>query len=357
LSRVLSRRLAACALGAALVLAIAAPARAQDDGGGGGEFPDDDEAVKPRPMEPAPSQPESRPATAPVVAPPASGPAHSAEVEEEPPPGFAQEPDEKLRIPRIRLEGAFDTIFYQARAKSGERGLGATAIELTRDLKLPSPALGARFTAVLKVHRFLAFGAEWHGWSATGPTRSISRRLSYGDAVFPPRQRMFGKIEVMQGDLNIRIVAADDARFRAEFFFGMAWISFRLGIHPESPFMQVPFDTRLVQGTSKREEEYFGPTLGLFFCWNFHERVAVFFEQRSGYIAPARFGSLASWARAGFRFHLGGGVEVLVAGAWDSGQILDIRDASIFPQRSPGHVYHWANWFGGGPEIGLSYTY
>lgn len=323
-SRIAERRGALLGLALGLALAGAAPARAEE-----------------------PQEPHE---------PPASEPSRSAEVEDELAPGFGQDPDEKPRIPRIRLEGAFQSIWFESRAKNGHRGT-ANTIKPHQDLEVPNQAFAARATVVLKLHRVVAIGAEYRFFDSDGPAPILRRRVAYGLAILPPGQRAFGKIEVMQGDLDIRIVAADNARFRAEYFAGMAWISFRLGIHPQPPFLQASPDTRMVQGDSKREEDYFGPTLGLFFAWNFHDRIAVFLENRSAYICPARFGSYASWIRAGFRFRIRDGLEIVLAGSWESGQILEIRDAGFFGKRASGHIFRSAAWFGGGPEIGLSFTY
>src|SRR5204862_511391 len=98
--------------------------------------------------------------------------------------------------------------------------------------------------------------------------------------------------------------------------------------------------------------------------WNVGERgaivlklphyVAVFVDQYSGYFS-LRIGSVTSVARAGIRLHVGRGVELVLAASLIAGNIFDIHDR--WESRPHGHRYRVADWTGGGPDLGLSYTF
>jgi hypothetical protein len=286
-------------------------------------------------------------------------PQRSPEEPEEPvPPGFGQGRDEEPRIPRFRIELAFQPVFFQARGRDGKNH-ESTTIDFHDDFRMPQFALGTRATFVLKVHRYLAFGLEWHHFAADSPTVTLKHRVGWGVASLAAGQNASASVEIQQADFDVRIVAADDERFRAEFFFGVGVLSYRSAVHPRAPYLLAfPGDSSArAQGSSNGFQETLVPALGLFFCWNLDPRVAVFFENRSGYISPMRFGSIGSWVRAGFRIHIGDGLELMLGGFWNSGQIYPIRDAPFFKERGPAHRFEKASWYSGGPEFGISFTY
>ena len=95
-----------------------------------------------------------------------------------------------------------------------------------------------------------------------------------------------------------------------------------------------------------------------FFCWNFHPRIAVYFETCSSYFSWYRtFGSLASINHGGFRLRVWEGCEVVAGFFIISGQVYDIRDRLKLVGVESSHVFHQASWLGGGPELGISITY
>ena len=61
-------------------------------------------------------------------------------------------------------------------------------------------------------------------------------------------------------------------------------------------------------------------------------------------------------SRTGIRWHVGGGVEVIVAFAFNAGMIEDHRD--LWGGRArPGHTWRQVTWTYMGLEVGLTFVY
>jgi hypothetical protein len=278
--------------------------------------------------------------------------------------GFGQEEDEQPRLPRIRLElsalgGWFDTEFREGKAGLSNR------FDVQSDLGLPRFMLGFRAAGAVKVHRFLSIGGEYFRFSAEGPRTIVHSDFRLGSlpAEAPPFTAVRGTMELQQASFTLRFVAADDNEIRAEFSGGVTWVSCRVGLHPQPPFPPLPPGGRLPggglsAGASASNEAWLAPAIGTFFAWNFHPHVGIFLDSTSSYFSfyPS-FGSLASINRVGFRFRIWAGLEVVAGAFLVSGQVYDIKDRLNVIGVSSNHTFHQASWIGGGPELGLSFTY
>jgi hypothetical protein len=278
-------------------------------------------------------------------------------------PGFGQDRDEEPRVPRIRLEASYLGAIFDSSYRFGKTGQ-SNRFDPQSDLGLPRWTNGFRTAIVLKLHRYIAIGAEYFRFASEGPT--ITSRSDYRTGFIPSEvpygSRLSATMELQQLDLTARFVAADDDEIRAEFAVGFVWVSYRLGFHPKPPYPALGPDGRLPGGglsigTSNANEAYLAPSIGTYFCWNFHPRVAIFFDTTSAYVSlHSTFGSLASINRAGFRVRVVAGLEIVVGLFVVSGQVYDIKDRIPFVV-GQSHTYHQASWLSGGPDVGLSFTY
>lgn len=273
--------------------------------------------------------------------------------------GFGQDPGETPRIPRVRIEltalGAWmDSEFRQGVAGRSNR------FNPQSDLGLPRFTLGERIAGTLKIHRYLAIGAEYLRLSSEGHTTRVKGDFRVGDAPseVPPYSHVAAAMELQQASFTLRFVAADDETIRAEFSGGITWVSYRLGFHPRLPAPDVLPGGGMFRGTSESNEAWLCPAIGTFFAWNFHPNVAVFLDSCSSYFSWYRtFGSIASINRFGLRWRVWDGLEIVTGFFIVSGQVYDIRDRLKLVGVESSHVFHQASWLGGGPELGLSFTY
>ncbi len=281
-------------------------------------------------------------------------------------PGFGQEEGEAPRLPRVRLELNALMGFMDSDFRRGKAGL-SNRMNPQEDLGLPRFTFGARASAVVKIHRYLALGAEYFRFSSEGSKARVRYDIRIGSAPseVTPFSYVSAAMELQQTNLTIRFVAADDAHIRAEFCGGVTWVSYRLGFHPKLPAPVDQFDSegRLpgggqFRGTSVKNEAYLAPAIGTYFVWNFHPNVAIFIDTTSSYFSFWRkFGSIASLNRAGFRFRLFDGLEIVTGVFIASGQVYDVRDRLKFIGIGSSHEFRQASWLAGGPEVGVSFTY
>ncbi|MBI3722586.1 glycosyltransferase family 39 protein [bacterium] len=317
-----------------LLLALPATARAQEASPGARDTPAPPPIASPRRDEKEPR------------------PAEKGEQEKE---GFGQEPGAEPRLPRIRLEVSYVAAFLQSRARQGRTGASNTIFP-HENVHVPRWNMGERGSVVVKLHRYLAVGFEFVRVSSEGSREPVNKDVRWGGipTEVPEGSRASGSVEIEQGNVSLRLVAADGPEFRVEVGAGFAWSSYRLAIHPAPP-LTLGAGGGLPFGSSRRIVGYFAPTLGTFFSWNVAgSRVAIFLDQYSGYFAT-RIGSVTSFARAGVRFQVARGFEIVLGAFLIAGNIFDIHDR--WENRAHGHRWRVADWTGGGPDIGLSFTY
>ncbi len=279
--------------------------------------------------------------------------------------GFGQDADEPPRIPRIRIELSAMGAIFDCYFREGKAGL-SDRFDVESDAGLPRFTPGFLVAGQVKLHRYIALGAQYFLFSVEGPRSTIRHDLRLGNlpAEFPPYSDVKGTMALQQATMTFRFVAADDNEIRAEFAAGFTWVSMRVGIHPQAP-APPPYNLMGQQpgggyftGVSERAQAWLAPTLGTFFAWNFHPDVAAFVDTTSAYFSfYPTFGSLATIDRLGLRFKVWNGLEIVTAMFVVSGQVYDIKNRFQFAGTSSDHTYHQASWFGGGPELGVSFTY
>ena len=278
--------------------------------------------------------------------------------------GFGQGEDEQPRIPRVRIELSAIGAVLDSEFREGKAGL-SNRFDPQSDLGLPRFTPGFRAAGEVKLQRYLALGGEYFRVSEEGGRTNVHSdfRLGMLPSEAPPGTAVIGTMELQQASFTVRFVAADDTEIRAEFSGGVTWVSFRVGMHPQPPFPALPPGGRLPgggfsAGDSETNQAWLAPAIGTFFAWNFHPHVGVFIDSTSSYFSfHPSFGSLASINRAGFRFRIWAGLEVVVGAFIVSGQIYDIKDRLNLIGVNSNHTFHQASWIGGGPELGLSFTY
>jgi hypothetical protein len=279
--------------------------------------------------------------------------------------GFGQDPDDPPRIPRIRLELSAMGAVMDSTFREGENGR-SNLFDPQSDLGLARFTPGFDVQGQIKLHRYFAIGAEYFRFSQEGNRTSLRYDIRMGPlpSEFPPYTNVKAAMELQQSSFTLRFIAADDNEIRAEFSVGVTYVRFRVGIHPQAP-APPPADSEGHQpgggfytGVSQANQAWLAPALGTLFAWNFHPNVAIFLDTTSSYFSfYPTFGSLASIDRLGLRFKIWNGLEIVTAMFLVSGQIYDIKDRLNFIGVSSSHTYHQATWIGGGPELGLSFTY
>lgn len=281
--------------------------------------------------------------------------------------GFGQDPDEPPRLPRVRIELDALGAWMDSEFRNGKAGL-SNRFNPQYDLGLPRFTLGEHVSFTLKLHRYFAIGAEYFRLSSEG--RKVRTRSDFrmGDlpSEVPPYSFVAAAMELQQATFTLRFVLADDAEIRAEFSGGITWVSYRLGFHPQNPPPPPSaFDSNgrlpgggVFAGSSKSNEALLAPSIGTFFAWNFHPNIAVYVESVSSYFSFwKQFGSLASINRAGLRWRVWEGLEIVTGVFVVSGQVYDIRDRLDVVGVGSSHHFRQASWLGGGPELGVSFTY
>jgi hypothetical protein len=323
-----------CALS---LVAFALPSRAQEK--------EPEEPLAPDAGEPAPA-----PTPKPTPTPATSTPPRDE-------PGFGQAPDEAPRLPRIRLEGAFAGAWFDSLARIGHTG-ASNSINPHDDLHVPRWLVGERGLIVLKFHRWFAAGIEYLEFSGEGASKPVRRDVRIGGNVpteVPQGFRASGVLEWEETHASARLVLADDAQIRAELVLGAAWARVRLGVHPQGPWAPTPLPGfGQPKGTSRSVGSIFFPTLGLFLAWNPIEELGFYLEEHTGYLGMP-VGTYNSVMRGGIRLHVFRGLEVLLGAFIVDGQFYDVHDR--YENRARGHIFRQVRWLGGGPDVGLSFTY
>jgi hypothetical protein len=313
------------------------------------------------------AQEDEKPASAPAPAPTATTAPVGSEDSllpkdwgpppKKPNPGFGQDEGDEPRLPRIRIEGAFLGALMDSVARFGHTGRSNT-IHTHEDLHVPRWVEGARGEIVIKLHDWIAVGCEYltlRGESSVEPVRKDIRLGGNIPTEVPQGFRASADTELQEVNTSLRLVLADTRTIRAEFCLGASWASFRLGVHPSPPIAMPPLPGGgQTRGTSRSADAFFLPTLGIFFAWNVTSHFGVFVEQHSGYLST-KLGSVISVARAGFRVRVWEGLEVVAGIFIVDGQFYEAQER--YEARGRGHIYRQADWIGGGPDIGLSFTY
>lgn len=280
--------------------------------------------------------------------------------------GFGQEEGEAPRLPRFRGEISALGAELDSEFRQGTAGL-SNRFDPQSDLGLPRFTPGFRVSGVIKLHRYFALGAEYFHFGIDGERRTMIHhdfRMGPYPTEVTPGSHVFAAMELQQASFTARFVLSDDSFIRAEFSGGVTWVSYRLGLHPQLP---APATTApngslpgggFYRGDSESNEAWLAPAIGTFFAWNFHPNIALFFDSCSSYFSFWRtFGSIASINRAGLRWRIWDGLEIVTGAFVVSGQVYDIRDRLKFVGIGSSHGFHQASWLGGGPEIGISFTY
>lgn len=319
----------------------AASARADDLVGVG----DDDEPIDLRealraPIEAPVGWPWSRRSGLAQVDTPSAGPAA-------PPPATGTDAHLAYPYPRFRLEAYVRvTGGYRARVKHGRNGI-ANTWEPEHDAHLPQvPVPGYRFIFDARLVKRISLGVHYTRLLVDGPTRSIHHAgIGLQATRFPGNTRVETKIDLQVGEVFARYVVLDSRRARLAVGTGAAWASHR--VHLVS-------DTANASG---RVEAFFLPTVTYWFSLQLVPVVSFFFESMTGVIAPWRFPSVVSEFRIGFRWHLGGHVEIVTAVGSSWGMIHDTDD--LFGGKRKSSTKHWrrAEWSAIGGELGLAITF
>lgn len=257
------------------------------------------------------------------------------------------EGDIELRLPRLRFE-ATARIAGLGRTKT-KIGPARTAHTFapTTDTHLPrEPMWGGRLMLEMRFHEALAVGVHYTTLQLDGPRRHVHHTgVALGTVVFPGGSRVKTSLDIQEGDVFLRYVVLDDVRYRLGFGIGAGWTSYRIQLRGGALH------------AGGRVETFFTPTVGYFLALRLLPATYVYVESSAGLIAPWRFPSLYAETRAGLRFHLGQGVELLLAVNFTSAQIEDVDDLWGGRPDRPDHRWKQASWSAVGGEVGFSFTY
>lgn len=244
--------------------------------------------------------------------------------------GFKVEEDEgePLSLPRIRLElwfrggGLGETSF-----KKGP-DYNAGRFTLHKDAAVPRiPIFGLRAVAEVRFHEDWSAGVHATGSVLEGPKRRLHWRGIRLQGRYLTPQRMRTRIEIAFAQAFVRRVFRDDARIRLAFGAGLAWTSLRIRIRNQ------------VQRADGRIQAYLAPTIGYMFSFRLWEHCHIWIESCNALIAPLRFPSYATEARAGLRFPFGPDFELGLGVGISSAQIEDFRE--LWGGQEPPDTYRW----------------
>jgi hypothetical protein len=235
---------------------------------------------------------------------------------------------EELSLPRIRLELWF---------RGG--GLGGTGFKkgphynagrftLHEDARVPRmPIFGLRAVAEVRFHEDWAVGLHATGSALEGPKRRLHWRGIRLQGRHLRSMRMRTKVEIAFAQAFVRMVFRDDSRIRLAFGAGLAWTSIRIRVRNR------------VQRADGRIQAYLAPTIGYMFTFRLWEHCHIWIESTNALIAPLRFPSYATEARAGLRFPFGPNFELGLGVGLSSAQLEDIRE--LWGGQEPPDTYRW----------------
>lgn len=250
---------------------------------------------------------------------------------------------------RIRLEAAFRLGPSIRSEVTHGPDVIATKLLTASDLHVPEimTTIGWRALADVKVHRWISLGL--HGTrlvTETGRRTVHYRGVGLQAVVFGPGSRIRTTLDALFVEAFARFVVRDDPEgVRFSIGVGGAWASHRIVLR------------RGDLTAAGRAETFFVPTLSSWLAVRLGATpLSLFLESTTGLFAPWRFPSLLSEFRAGVRWHLPGGVELVVAGATSSGRIEDTDDL-WGGKYDPGDRRRRASWLAVTLDVGLSVTF
>lgn len=250
---------------------------------------------------------------------------------------------------RVRLEAAFRLGPSLRSEVTHGPDVIATKLLTGSDLHVPDvmTTIGWRALADVKVHRWISLGAQGTRLVTETGRRTVHYRgVGLQAVVFGPGSRVRTTIDALFAEAFVRLVVRDDPEtVRISIGLGGAWASHRIVLR------------RGDLTAAGRAETFFTPTLSSWAALRLGDApLSLFFESTTGVFAPWRFPSIVSEFRAGVRWHLPGGVEVVVAGAMSSGRIEDTDDLWGGTYEDDDRRRR-ASWLGVTLDVGLSITF
>lgn len=251
--------------------------------------------------------------------------------------------EEPLNLPRIRLE-----LWFRGGGLGGTKfkkgpHYNARRFDLHKDARVPRiPVFGLRAVAEVRFHEDWSVGAHATGAVLEGPKRRLHYRgiSLQGRRLRPLRART--QVELAFAQAFVRMVFRDDSRIRLSFGAGLAWTTLRIRIRNR------------LERADGRFQAYLAPTIGYFFSFRLFEHCHIWIESTNALIAPLRFPSYASEARAGLRFPFGPNFELGLGVGLSSAQIEDVRE--LWGGQEPPDTFRWrrTNWSLVTLELGVS---
>ena len=258
-----------------------------------------------------------------------------------------QEDDPEFRrVPQFRLElsgrGAW---LLDGKLKKG-RADSASTIDTGKDLHVPIlPFAGVRAVFDVKIHPDVVVGLHYTGLRFRSPSRHLHKGGSgFQGRRFVAHEQTRATLDFQLSDLFFRFPARDNPRLRFAFGFGAAWA--RVTLRLEAPSARA----------RGRVQELFGPTLNYLVSARLHPRLMLFLESVTAVISPLGFPSYVSEFRAGLRFPLPFGVEVVAAFCTQSAWLEmghDLWDGAP----TAGRRRRAASWTILGGDLGLSWRF
>jgi len=219
----------------------------------------------------------------------------------------------------------------------------ATHVKDARMREVPSWGYAARFD--VKVFSWCSIGGDYYAMHETGPRDRIHHRgITIGDRFFPGGSKVRGELTVEMAEISLRYIWREDERVHLWFGIGPAWASYRLTLQSRAPRQRATAHVRTV----------FAPSLTYMVAARVTDTVSFYYMNGIA-VSPIRFPSFFNEFRLGFRFRVGGGLEVVFGFVMRNGLISDTRELW---GHSPtgGHNWKRARWTTVGLELGLGFT-